>query len=208
MWAFVSERMNELNDCFGMGLLPGAKKAKGTLVGHPMEKTTFQREEDLLSTLEVLEQYYSPESPKYKFQHMFYNMQSAEDPKCLPCIPVLVRGHAELNNRISQQNAAVIKLDEAFKALETQLNHLVAKAEILRAKVGLCVQESRKLFSMHGDLEEVFRLKRRMLFRLRSPVSIDTEKRDEVVQVLQCFRELLLRLRDEVEKRSANTSLQ
>lgn len=165
---------------------------------HPMEKTVVQKEEDLLSTLSILEQYYNRDSPLYKFQHTFYNIQSVSD---LACVPVLVRGHDELNTRIAQQNATAVRLDEACRALEMQLNHVVAKAEILREKVNECVREIRQLYSMRGDLDGVFKLKRKMLFRTRDTIGVKKDKKTEVLRILEYFRSVLLKLREDVERR-------
>lgn len=164
-----------------------------------MEKTTMQNEDDLLSTLDILEQYYDAGSAKYKFQHGFYNIQSVSD---FSCVPVLIRGHDELNTRVAQQNATIVRLDEACKALEAQLNHVVAKTAILRAKVGECVAECRKLYSARGDLEQVFDLKRMLLFKTRSGVSVARDKKDDALRILEIFRKTLQQLRSDVEKRS------
>lgn len=163
-----------------------------------MEKTIVQKEEDLLSTLSILEQYYNRDSQLYKFQHTFYNIRSVPD---LTCVPVLVRGHDELNTRIVQQNATAVRLEEACQALEMQLNHVVAKAEILREKVNECVRESRRLYSMRGDLDDVFKLKRKMLFRTRDAICVKKDKKAEVLRILKYFRSVLFKLQEDMERR-------
>lgn len=138
------------------------------------------------------------ESPRYKFKHTFYNISSSPN---LGCVPVLIKGHKELNNRIKQQNLTVAKLEDACKVVEVQLNHLIAKASILRNKIDECVTETRKLFSLDGDLERIFKLKKMMLFKPREGVSIDKEKKDNLVQILSLFKEMLMKMKLEMENK-------